>query len=276
MDVLTVRACRGGEIVPGAQQTDPTADATSPQQHLPAQSAPCDDQPMASLDQQSEYWNSTGTGKTFTHPLDTTWLSSLKPNARILDYGCGYGRLTGELHRRGFTSIEGADLSPALIARARRQWPALRFTLIDAPPTLPHPDESYDVILLFAVLTCIPTDNGQRELLTELRRLLRPGALLYLSDICLQPDECNRARYEAHAATYGVYGVFETSDGAICRHHDPAWLRGLLTGFDQIAERQTTAKTMNGNPAQITQLLAQKIPAWPHRSEAHSPPSGSS
>lgn len=213
---------------------------------------------MASLDQQSEYWNSTGAGKTFTHPLDPTWLSSLEPNARILDYGCGYGRLTGELHRRGFTAVQGADLSPTLIARARRQWPAVRFTVIDTPPTLPRPDETHDAVLLFAVLTCVPTDAGQRALIAELRRLLRPGALLYLSDMCLQPGERDRARYEAHAAKYGVYGVFETGDGAVCRHHDPAWLRGLLTGFDQIAERQISAKTMNGNPAQITQLLAQK------------------
>lgn len=214
---------------------------------------------MASLDQQSEYWNSTGAGKTFTHPLDTAWLSRLEPNARVLDYGCGYGRLTGELHRRGFAAVEGVDLSPALITRARQQWPAVRFSVIDAPPTVPDPDESHDAVLLFAVLTCIPTDTGQRELLTELRRLLRPGALLYVSDMCLQPDARNRARYEAYAEKYGVYGVFETGDGAVCRHHDPTWLRSLLTGLDQLAHRQIPVTTMNGHPAQITQILAQKI-----------------
>jgi SAM-dependent methyltransferase len=216
---------------------------------------------MASLDQQTGYWNRAGAGKSFTHPLDPAWLSRLDTSARILDYGCGYGRIAGELHRLGFTAVEGVDLSAALITRARQQWPALRFRVIDTPPTLPHPDESHDAVLLFAVLTCIPTDSGQRELVAELRRLLRPGGLLYLSDLCLQPDERNRARYEAFAAKYGVYGVFETDDGAVCRHHEPAWLRSLLAGFDQIAGRQIPVQTMNGHPAQITQLLARKLPA---------------
>ena len=41
---------------------------------------------MASLDQQTEYWNCAGVaGKTFTHPLEPTWLSPLAPSARILD-----------------------------------------------------------------------------------------------------------------------------------------------------------------------------------------------
>jgi SAM-dependent methyltransferase len=215
---------------------------------------------MASLDHQMEYWNSTGARKTFTHPLEPSWLSRLGTSARILDYGCGYGRLVGEVRQLGFAAVEGVDLSPGLIARARQQWPEARFTTIQTPPTLPHPDESFDAILLFAVLTCIPTDTGQRELIAELRRLLRPASLLYLSDMCIQDDERNRARYEAFAATYGVYGIFETGDGAVCRHHEPGWLRSLLTGFDQVAVREITVETMNGHPAQITQLLAQKKP----------------
>lgn len=216
---------------------------------------------MASLDQQTEYWNSTGAGKNFTHPIEPSWLSGLDRSARILDYGCGYGRLAGELRERGFEDVEGVDLSPALISRARLDLPGLRFSVIDSPPTLPLPDAGFDAILLFAVLTCVPTDAGQRELVAELHRLLRPGGLLYLSDMCLQPDERNRARYEEFAAKYGVYGVFETGDGAVCRHHSPDWLRSLLADFDQIADRHIPVTTMNGHPAQITQLLARKSPA---------------
>lgn len=110
------------------------------------------------------------------------------------------------------------------------------------------------------MLTCIPTDTGQRELVAELRRLLRPGGLLYVSDMCLQDDERNRARYDAFAAEYEVYGVFETEDGAVFRHHEPDWFPSLLTGFDQVATRQVPFETMNGHPARITQTLAQKSP----------------
>jgi SAM-dependent methyltransferase len=162
------------------------------------------------------------------------------------------------LHQQGFHAVEGVDLAPNLIARAREQWPDILFSVLAEPPRLDLADESIDAVLLFAVLTCIPTGTGQLELIEELRRVLRPGALLYISDICLQQDERNRARYDTFAAQYGVYGVFETGDGAVCRHHEPDWLHSLLTGFDLITTREIHADTMNGHPVQITQFLASK------------------
>jgi SAM-dependent methyltransferase len=213
---------------------------------------------MPSLDRQVDYWSSTGTAKVFTHPLKPSWLARLDPQSRILDYGCGYGRLSGELSQLGFRRVEGVDISPAMIGRAREQWPDLRFSVISEASALDYADETFDAALLFAVLTCIPTDAGQRGLITELRRVLRPGAALYLSDMCLQPDERNRARYEAFAVKHGTYGVFETGDGAVCRHHEPEWLRRLLAGFDLITTRQVEVETMNGHPGQVTQFLAVK------------------
>lgn len=136
----------------------------------------------------------------------------------------------------------------------------MRFSVLDDPPSLPHADTSVDAILLFAVLTCIPGDAGQRRLVAELHRVLRRGGLIYLSDMCLQPDERNRARYRAFAARYGTYGVFETGDGAACRHHAPEWLHELLAGFDRVAERDVAASTMNGHPATVSQILVRKAP----------------
>jgi SAM-dependent methyltransferase len=123
---------------------------------------------------------------------------------------------------------------------------------------LDHGDGSVDVVLLFAVLTCVPSDAGQRELVAELHRVLRPGGLLYLSDLCLQEDQRNRSRYQRFAAKYGTYGVFETGDGAVCRHQTPDWLHGLLADFDPVATREITVETMNGHPARATQLLLTK------------------
>jgi len=44
------------------------------------------------------------------------------PGARVLDAGCGPGRLGGELHRRGHTVV-GVDVDPALIAAAEEDHP---------------------------------------------------------------------------------------------------------------------------------------------------------
>ncbi|MEU9241387.1 class I SAM-dependent methyltransferase [Streptomyces sp. NPDC048385] len=214
---------------------------------------------MKDLGDQIAYWDGIGATKTFTHPVNPTWLAGVSRTARILDYGCGYGRVTAELSEHGFSDVSGVDLSPALIARARRLRPDLRFTVLTSPPQLPCDPGTVDVALLFAVLTCIPDDDAQRALVTELHRVLAPGGLLYVSDMVLQDDERNRHRYATHADRFGTpYGVFTTDDGAVCRHHDIARLHALLSGFDLTDEHPITVTTMNGHQSQAVQLLARK------------------
>jgi len=206
----------------------------------------------------TEYWNEAGPTKTFGNPLELSWLESLSPEAAVIDYGCGYGRLVGELRAASFTDVEGFDVSPPLIERARREHPGARFAVLDDPPHLERDDASVDAVLLFAVLTCVPDSDTQRGIIDELRRVLKPGGLLYLSDYCLQDDERNVTRYREQEARFGVHGVFETSDGAVCRHHERAYLRGLLAGFEVSRERNVPVRTMNGNPAVATQFLARR------------------
>ena len=214
---------------------------------------------MPGLENQRAYWDTAGAVKTFTHPIDFAWLSSLAASARIIDYGCGYGRLTGLAQHQGFTNIEGVDTSASLIERARQNHPDLTFRVLPDPPLLPYPDASVDAVLVVAVLTCIPTDDGQRQLITELGRILRPGGVLYVSDLLLQTDPRNVARYEQHANIYGNYGVFETDDGAVCRHHTAEWLHALLLDQFIVANtREITVETMNSNSATALQILATK------------------
>ncbi len=90
-------------------------------------------------------------------------------------------------------------------------------------------------------------------------RVLAPGGLLYVSDLVLQDDERNHGRYVAHAQQFGTpYGVFATDDGGVCRHHDIAELRALLSDFRPVDERGIEVATMNGHPSQAVQLLVRK------------------
>lgn len=214
---------------------------------------------MKDLGTQVDYWDSVGATKTFTHPVNLTWLEGASRDARVLDYGCGYGRVMAELTEHGFTNVSGVDLSPAMISRGRQSRPDLGFEVLASPPRLAHPSGSFDVVLLFAVLTCIPDDDAQRELVAELVRVLMPGGLLYVSDVVLQEDGRNRDRYVSYAQQYGTpYGVFATGDGAVCRHHHITELRALLKEFDILEERRIDAATMNGHQSTAAQLLARK------------------
>jgi SAM-dependent methyltransferase len=208
---------------------------------------------LIDLNSQFDYWNTTGTQKPFAHPLNLRrirqWVSD---ESTILDYGCGYGRVLGELHKEGYEHLIGLDFSPAMIEAARAQHPEIVFEVVESS-TIPLPDASVDGVLLFSVLTCIPTDEGQRELLREVNRVLNRGGLLYISDLWLQADERNVTRYERDEQKYGIYGVFDLPEGVTVRHHDPKWIESLTSDFTTVALDEIEVVTMNGNPAKAFQ-----------------------
>ncbi|MDN3027064.1 class I SAM-dependent methyltransferase [Streptomyces sp. S.PB5] len=213
---------------------------------------------LPDLDSQVPYWDAAAATKMFTHPLHLPWLEGVSRHAAILDYGCGYGRIMKELEQHGFGNLTGVDASPGMISRARHLHPTMRFAALDVPPASACPDAGFDAALLFAVLTCVPGDEAQHRLIAELNRILKPGGILYISDLLLQDDERNRNRYGRHADHYGSYGVFETGDGAVCRHHPREWFSTLLAGFQTIDTRTITVPTMNGHESTGIQILARK------------------
>jgi SAM-dependent methyltransferase len=201
-----------------------------------------------------DYWDRIGAAQTFAHPLRQDWLADLGPDARILDYGCGYGRNLQALRDQGRGNTVGVDFSAAMIERGRGLHPDLDLRWIGALP-LAEPDASFDAVLLFAVLTCIPRDEDQIALVAELKRLLKPGGLLYVSDYPLQTDERNLARYRASQPRHGTYGVWDREDGGVFRHHDMAWLHRLLSGWGELAREAIETSTMGGNAATVVQML---------------------
>ena len=64
---------------------------------------------------------------------------------RVLDAGCGTGRVAIELARRGFIVV-GVDLDPSMIAEARRRAPELRW--VEADLVGLDLGEGFDVVVL--------------------------------------------------------------------------------------------------------------------------------
>lgn len=184
----------------------------------------------------------------------THWLSL---DSIIVDFGCGYGRSLGELAEQGYDNLIGLDFSPAMIEAARERFPEITFEQIESV-NIPLPDESVDGALLFSVLTCVPTDEGQQAIVKELHRVLRRGGLLYISDLWLQDDERNRTRYQRDESKYGMYGVFDLPEGVTVRHHNPKWIETLTNEFYNVALDDVDVVTMNGNPAKAFQWFGLK------------------
>jgi SAM-dependent methyltransferase len=213
---------------------------------------------MDSIDNQTAYWDKVADRKAFTHPLDTELLQSLTtPDSRILDLGCGYGRSCTELVELGFHNVVGVDSSKEMIKRGLGLDPRLKLVACDGT-TLPFAADSFDVVILFAVLTCISSNKGQIRFVGEASRVLQSGGILYVSDYWLQSDQRNKGRYARFADKYDAYGVFELDDGAICRHHSREWIDNLFADYEKIRCTDIEVRTMNGSAASAFQLFVTK------------------
>ena len=214
---------------------------------------------MQSSHAQISYWDRVATEKRFSHPLRSSWLERYQksPRARILDYGCGYGRTLADLAEGGFQNFVGVDFSDAMLARASAALGRAVLARNDGF-SFPFQDDCFDVVLLFAVLTCIPDSNAQRMLLAEAGRVLRPGGLVYVSDLLVNSDRRNRERYEEFAETYDCYGVFELPEGIVVRHHQREWIEEITSSFQKLEFEPFTVTTMNGNSSAAFQYLGRK------------------
>jgi SAM-dependent methyltransferase len=121
-------------------------------------------------------------------------LGGLKPNERVLDVGCGIGRmavpLTNYLDARG--SYEGFDVVPEGIAWCREnitsRYPNFRFRVADiknkeynpggrfaaSEYRFPYEDASFDFVLLTSVFTHLLPDEIENYV-SEIGRVLAPG-----------------------------------------------------------------------------------------------------
>jgi SAM-dependent methyltransferase len=210
-------------------------------------------------DIQLEYWNTVGPTKSFAHPVNLKQLSRwIGPTSRILDYGCGYGRALGILQSKGYANLVGVDPAPAMIAAARAAFPAISFEVLDHFRSTGLENSSVDAALLFAVLTSVPSDEGQRAIVSELRRVLRPGGLLHISDMWLQTSRRDLERYALGEEKYGTYGIFDLPEGVTVRHHTPDWIEELTQEYRLLALDEIQVQTMNGHAARAFQWFGRK------------------
>jgi 2-polyprenyl-3-methyl-5-hydroxy-6-metoxy-1,4-benzoquinol methylase len=111
--------------------------------------------------------------------------------ARILDFGCGFGQFLSALHARGYCAVEGYDIEPEAIAFCRAQ--GLRITDGNSVKVSDLAG-NYDFILTSHVIEHIPKDSIISTL-RDLRGRLSPGGSLM---VCVPNAQSNTAAYWAY------------------------------------------------------------------------------
>jgi 2-polyprenyl-3-methyl-5-hydroxy-6-metoxy-1,4-benzoquinol methylase len=191
---------------------------------------------------QAEYWDRVASEKTFTHPCDLSLLPhTIRSGSDILDYGCGYGRILSFLADNGFVNLYGVDTSLELIKRAKAESAIENYHHIQSAK-LPFPENSFDCITLFAILTCVPSSEDQGDIVREVARVLKPTGVVYLSDYLMQENKIDDGAYDED-------GCFVTSEGAQFRHHTKQYLDALFENFTCLQSKHVTVRTLLGNDA---------------------------
>jgi len=111
-------------------------------------------------------------------------LAGLIPRgSRVLDAGCGYGRITLPLARLGYR-VDGIDLSPEMVEAASQAARTERLEVGVMLGSMTRPaleDSTYDaVICLWSAFNELLDESEQLAAVKEMRRILVPDGLLLI------------------------------------------------------------------------------------------------
>jgi SAM-dependent methyltransferase len=152
------------------------------------------------LDEYESRWNRLEAEGHATHG-EADLICSLNPR-RVLDAGCGMGRVAIELDRRGI-SAAGADLDDDLLEVARRHAPHISWILADlATDGL---DDHYDVVVMAGNVMIFCRAEDRAPIVSNLAAHLEPGGHL-IAGFALEPTigALTLPEYETACAAAGL------------------------------------------------------------------------
>ncbi len=192
--------------------------------------------------------------------LDSLAAAGTEPRTlgRILDFGCGAGRVMR--YWRGFEGVElhGSDIVGDAVAWAAGALPFARFATNPLAGPLGYEDGMFGLVYALSVFTHLPVAM-QRPWMVELLRVLRPGGLLYLTT---HGDYYQRHLGDEQRAAFArgepvVVEAARAGSNWCGAYHPPSWMERLIASCD--AERvEFVARGARGNPEQDSWLVRKR------------------
>lgn len=163
--------------------------------------------------------------------------SPLGTPARVLDFGCGCGRLLRFLCDKPTLDVVGSDVNGVLVAWCKEHLRGVNARVNEIDPPLPLEASSFDWVYSLSIFTHL-NESRSAAWRRELGRVLRPGgiAILTTSGIPALRTILDSAAHQAmfsltHRQVEEILGSFDRTR-FIHRQYDDATLRTANAGSD--------------------------------------------
>lgn len=134
----------------------------------------------------------------------------IKENDKILDFGCGNGRLI-ELIKEKKVNYLGVDVCRKFIKIARKKYPRHKFKLIKLDSQLNFKQKKFDSIFCIGVFHHFPKGKPRKITLQRLKKVLKPNGLLVITVWNL-----NQSKYKKYfSGSNEGYIPFKSNQGEI-------------------------------------------------------------
>ena len=150
----------------------------------------------------------------------------LETMSRVLDFGCGTGRVIRHFSSLKGPAFFGCDYNPRVVAWDRANLTFAEFSQNSLSPPLPYETRFFDLCYSVSVFTHLP-EYMQRPWIEELARVVRPGGILALTlsgradTVRLTPAE--QSRFERGELIVLDPSLAGTNMCAV--YHPPEWVR---------------------------------------------------
>jgi SAM-dependent methyltransferase len=167
--------------------------------------------------------------------------TSVEDVDRMLDWGCGCGRVFRHWVGLPNTSVSGCDIDSRMVEWCAQHLPFADVTVTSISPPLPYGPETFDLVYAFSVFTHL-TEELQRAWMAECRRVLKPDGYLLISTLGEHYASLDRLS-ESELQSFGngnVVVLYERSAGtSLCSaYHPQQYVRDQLgAGFDYVSFR---------------------------------------
>ncbi len=182
--------------------------------------------------------------------LADNYLNLLRPNDKVLDVGCAFGRVANFLAREKNVEVVGVDINRTEIRHAEKIKTSekVKFKVMDGTQ-LECSENSFDAVVMAGVIGGVEV-GVRKDLLKEAFRVLKSGGTVAVAEYGINlNDSERREKYKADFEKTGEWGSKIILVGKkkllIVKHFAGKELRNLLSGagFISIAIRKHSTES---------------------------------